>query len=489
MHEVLDFDGFEIEKPGHECGLVGIFSHKNPVELTFIGMHTLQHRGQTGAGMAVFDGDELFILKDNGLVTDVMKEEALRTLTFAAKGPTAIGHDRYSTSGKTGPKENARLAQPFGGKGANFALGHNGHIEGIGKMADALGYDIDGCESDSEGLTVLLDQVLEQRGDLVEAMHLVLPQIDSAYALVINEPNRLIGVRDRRGMRPLSIGRFADGGWALASETIAFDIMEAKFERHVEPGEIVIIDDDGLHSEHMDVQVDEKFCMFEYLYFAHPNSLLRGKNVYQVREQLGRTLGADYPVNADMVVGVQNSGALYARGYAHQTGIPEELALTKNPYINRTFIQDNQLTREQSVHLKQQPNRVMIEGKRLVVVDDSIVRGTTMTELVKMLYDAGATEVHGRIPCPPYRWPCFYGMDTQDITKLIANGKVLKEMEQEMGFTSLQFLGLERVLGVIDDDYHSREKTAQYLGPFCTACITGDYPTEVPITVGKKIIT
>ncbi len=445
-------------------------------------MQALQHRGQTGAGMAVFNGADLHIEKNSGLVTEALKDENLRVLMYQATGPALIGHDRYSTSGKTSSKENARLAQPFPAPSGRFALGHNGHMEGIGETAKRLGFDVSDCESDSESLTHLLDEMYQERGDLVEAIHVLLPTLEGAFNLVINEPNRLIGVRDPRGYRPLSIGKLPNGGTMLASETIAFDVVGAEFIRDVEPGEIIIVEQDGLRSEKLSAEPQESFCMFEYIYFSHPNSLLLGRNVYKVREQLGRLLGADHPVEADMVVGVQNSGALYARGYSHQTGIPEELAITKNPYINRTFIEGNQMTRVQSVRLKHQPNRSMIDGKRIVLVDDSIVRGTTTKQLVSSVRDMGAAEVHVRIPSPPYAWPCYFGMDTHDVGQLIAHKKSIEEIREYIGADSLEFLSLERVIEGIESQ---NDKSEQHIGALCMSCMTGIYPTEVPVTLSK----
>lgn len=466
------------DKPHEECGLFGIYSHeKDAVFKTYVGMHALQHRGQTGAGMAVFNGDELHVEKDNGEVEKAMTDERLRTLAFQATSPAIIGHDRYSTSGKTDAKENARLAQPFGAASGNFALGHNGNIENISRFAARLGIDISGCESDSESLTCMLDEISEQRGDLIEALHIVLPKIEGSYSLVLNQPDRLIGVRDPWGFRPLSIGK-RGSEYVLASETVALDMVDATLVWDVEPGEIVIIDEQGIRSERLGRQEDERFCYFEYIYFAHPNSLLHGKNVYQMRERLGRALGAHHPVDADIVVGVQNSGAPYARGYAHQTGIQEVLALTKNPYITRTFIQDNQLTRDQSVKLKHQPNRFLIEGNRVVLVDDSIVRGTTMRVLVDLLRKNGAREVHVRIPSPPYASPCFWGMDTKKPAELIGHGKTPEEIQSLIGADSLEFLELDHVLEVLDNGFARRNKTASRMGPFCVSCATGESPIQ-----------
>jgi len=464
---------------------MGIYSDDpDRVNLVFYGMHALQGRGQTGAGMAVFNGEQLYIEKDNGLVLEVLGNNRLNTLAHQATGPAVIGHDRYSTSGKTSSKENARLAQPFGALSERFALGHNGHLEYIGLIAHELGYDTSECESDSECLTFVLDKMSEETGDVVESLKQLMPMLEGACTLLISEPDRLIGARDLRGYRPLSIGQMPDGSYVLASETIAFDVIGATFVRDVEPGEIIVVDKDGLHSEKLASDKPESFCLFEYVYFAHPNSVLRGRDVYQTREQLGRLLGIEHPVEADMVVGVQNSGAPYARGYAHQTGLQEDLAITKDQYIARTFIQDNQMTREQSVRLKHQPNRGMIEGKRVVLVDDSIVRGTTMRELISAVRSKGAREVHVRIPSPPYAWPCYYGMDTRDPDQLLGYGRSVKEIRSYIGADSLEFLSLERILASIDPG--EEDSSGKRIGTLCVSCMTGEYPTEVPITMSRR---
>jgi amidophosphoribosyltransferase len=457
----------------------GIYSNgPNNVALTYLGIQALQTRGQTAAGIAVFNGDQLYIGKGTGLVTEAIQGFQLQTLMHESNGPTVIGQDRYATSGK----DNVRSAQPFGGKSERFALGHNGHISGIFEKAKQLGYNPYGCENDSECLTFLIDEFTAARGDLVEALHLVLPNLGGAYSLVLNEPNRLIGVRDPNGYRPLSIGTLQDGGTVLASETHALDAVGADFLRDVNPGEVVIIDEDGIHSEQLAAKVDERFCMFEYIYFAHPNSILRGRSVYAIRQQLGRFLAMDHPVDADMVIGIQNSGAIYAKGYSQQSGIPEELAITKNPYSIRTFIHGDPVTRAEAVRLKHSPNRALINGQRLIINDDSIVRATTAKALVANVRQMGAKEVHLRIPSPPYAFPCYYGMDTHDPNQLIAYNMSVPEICEYIGADSLEYLSLERTIEAINSVPSSDEAT-KYGAKLCVSCMTGEYPTEVPITL------
>lgn len=478
----------EVGKPGEACGLVGVYStEKDGVEKVFIGMQALQHRGQSGAGMLIYCEDGMaFGPKGSGLVSDVITENVYRALEYNEYGPAVIGHDRYATSGVDNGNS-GRLAQPIVAPSKEFGLGHNGHIENIGTIAEQLGYDVSDADSDSIALTNLIDRVrIKNECDLLDALQTVLPHLEGAASIIINDSERLIAARDRFGFRPLSIGTIDDNKYMIASETVAFDMAGATFLRDIEPGEIVCIDGNGLQSTFATKEADNNLCSFEYVYFAHPNSYIRGKNVYQVREKLGELLGERFPVDADIVVGVQNSGAPYARGFAHSSGINEELALTKNTYVNRTFIKDRHLTREQSVLLKHQPNRALVEGQRIVLVDDSIVRGTTMKTIVKLLRNMGALEIHVRIPSPPYAWPCFYGMDTRDTSTLLAFDLNKEEMADYLCADSLEFLGVEDVLSVVDDSSPSKEIGGK-LGSLCMACMTGDYPTDIPLDlIGKK---
>jgi len=481
----------EVGKPGEACGLVGVYSNdRDGVEKVFVGMQALQHRGQSGAGMLIFCEDGMaFGPKGKGLVGEVITDNIYRALDFNQYGPATIGHDRYATSGLENGNA-GQLAQPIVAPSKEFGVAHNGHIENIAKIAECFSCDVTETKSDSEALTKLIDHVrANNKGDLLKAVKKVMPHIDGAASLVMSDKERLIAVRDRFGFRPLSIGKLEGkkNKYMVASETIAFDMAGANFVRDIEPGEMVSIDKNGLHSYFFSKETEDQLCSFEYVYFAHPNSNIRGKNVYQVREKLGELLGERYPVGADIVVGVQNSGAPYARGFAHKAGIYEELALTKNPYVNRTFIKDRQMTREQSVLLKHQPNRALVEGKKIVLVDDSIVRGTTMKTIVQLLRNMGAVEIHTRIPSPPYAWPCFYGMDTRDTSMLLAYDKTKEEMADYLGVDTLEFLGVDDVLSVLDGLNSTAEQRAKGIGSLCMACMTGNYPTEIPVDlIGKK---
>jgi amidophosphoribosyltransferase len=494
--ESIPNHSIELEKPGDACGVVGIYdpeaTGKELVSLMYRGIFALQGRGQTGAGAAVFDGMSMHIEKDSGLVTEALPNERLRTLETQSKSPTIIGHVLYSTSGETDKKRNARLAHPFGAMSNTFALAHNGNIDMdmVRSVAHRMSYDIDDCVSDTESITFMLDELLQEHGDLLDAMHILLPQLEGAYSMVINEPDRLIGVRDPRGYRPLSIGQLPSGGMVLASESIAFDTMGAQFVRDVEPGEIVTIDKEGLHSERLWPKPDETLCLFEHFYLAHEGSILRGKSVFKVREQLGKFMAIDHPVDADVIVGIQNSGDIYAQAYAEQLGIPKKPGVVNNKYINRTFILDSQLSRQEAVQLKHQPSRVILEGQRVVLVDDSVIRGTTMRELVKMVYGAGAKEVHVRIPSPMYISPCYYGMDTKRPDELISRNKTLEETREYFGCDSLAFISIDRALEAVNTVEPVRgygyDEAVLRLSKFCLSCMTGEYPTAVPVTINTK---
>lgn len=480
----------EVGKPGEACGLVGVYSNDHDgVENVFVGMQALQHRGQSGAGLLIFCEDGMaYGAKGGGLVGDVITENVYRSLEHNEYGPATIGHDRYATSGVDNG-DAGRLAQPIVAPSKEFGLGHNGHIENITRIAECFRCDVDEAKTDSEALTMLIDHVRSNnKGNIIKALKKVMPHIDGAASLVISDKDQLIAVRDRYGFRPLSIGRIngQKNKYMIASETIAFDMAGATFMRDIEPGEIIAINKEGMHSSFITEETEDNLCSFEYIYFAHPNSNIRGKNVYKVREKLGELLGERHPTDADIVVGVQNSGAPYARGYAHKTGVYEELALTKNTYVNRTFIKDRHLTREQSVLLKHQPNRDLVEGKRIVLVDDSIVRGTTMKTIVSLLKDMGASEVHVRIPSPPYVWPCFYGMDTRDTSMLLAHDKTKEEMADYLSVDSLEFLGVDDVVSVLDGQNGASKHQAKGIGSLCMACMTGDYPTDVPVDLLAK---
>lgn len=468
MSEVLD--DFEFDKPREACGVVGIYSsNQQHTHDAFKALSMLQHRGQDSAGMAVWsDPHEQFLIEQQlGLVDDVFRDKG-KVLGQLSTSPLVIAHTRYSTSGS-----GIETTQPIG----NHALAHNGHIEFLEEAATKHNVNISSAPSDSAGLSILVDHLADETGDVVKALQILLPDVDGAYSLVLGEAGkRLIGVRDRHGFRPLSIGRLKDGGYLLASETVAMDVLQATFIRDVLPGEIVIIDETGIHSEMQDVVIDPKICSFEFAYFARPDSDVQGQNVHLARERMGKLLAIDHPVDVDLVIGVPDSGLSAGKGYARELGVPDELGITKSRYVTRTFIKDNQLSREEAVRMKFNPNKAVVAGKRIAIVDDSIVRGTTQRELIQMLRFAGAAEVHVRIPSPPYKWSCIYGMDTGRPEELLAYQRSVEEMRDYIGADSLQFLSPGRM----------EEAIGLELGKICTACTTGIYPTEVPLSLSQR---
>jgi amidophosphoribosyltransferase len=443
--------------------------------LVYDGLYALQHRGQESAGMAVSDGNEIVVVKDMGLVTNVFNEYKLAGL----EGDLACGHTRYSTSGSS----SWHNAQPVYRSltSTSFALGHNGNVTNTEALAREAGMLPGVVTSDSDLIAELLARYLEATPGttLTEALEVVLPRLEGAFSLVIIDQEQLIGVRDPNGFRPLCLG-WVDGGMVLASETPALDIIGAHFVRELDPGEVLVIDPTGQQSLHPfpAERVNPSLCLFEFVYLARPDSRLYGRELHGVRQRLGELLADQSPVAADMVMGVPDSAIPAAEGYARRSGIPYGQGLVKNRYIGRTFIAPDQRTRDQGVRRKLNPLRSSIEGKRLVVVDDSIVRGTTTRAVVRMLRDAGAAEVHLRISSPPYRWPCFYGLDTGTRAELIAANMEVGEICEYVNADSLAYLSLESLIAAID---------APGAG-FCTACLTGKYPVEVPITLSKGVL-
>ncbi|HXW39059.1 MAG TPA: amidophosphoribosyltransferase [Acidimicrobiales bacterium] len=462
------------------CGVFGVYAPGRPVaHLTFDGLYALQHRGQESAGMAVSDGDVITVMKEMGLVTAVFDERKLSGL----RGHLAIGHTRYSTAGSS----DWRHAQPvFRGVGrAGFGLAHNGNLTNTEALGEKAGMLPGLASSDSDLVAELLaqaypaDDPLRPSGpdDLERALDAVLPDLQGAFSLVLLDADRVIGVRDPNGFRPLCLGRLeatADwtAGWVLASESPALDVIGATFIRELEPGEMVVLDAGGVRScrPFSDSRVDPKLCIFEFVYFARPDATLYGNEVHGARRRMGRLLATQEPVDADMVMGIPDSGVPAAEGYAFESGIPYGQGLVKNRYIGRTFIAPTQAERSTGVRRKLNPLRENIVGKRLVVVDDSIVRGTTNRGMVRMLREAGATEVHLRISSPPFQWPCFYGIDTPDRSELLAATMTRPEMAEYLNVDSLDYLTLEHLFEAVN---------APGAG-FCDACMTGDYPVAVP---------
>ncbi len=464
--------------PREECGVFGVWSPGEAVaKLTYYGLFALQHRGQEAAGIAVSDGTTVVVYKDLGLVAQVFDEPTLDTL----RGHIAIGHTRYSTTG-SGTWENAQPSFRSTGQGGGIALGHNGNLTNTAELA-RLVRRIQGANRDGMGATTdsdLVTSLLAARPDLsLEAAALeVLPQLQGAFSLVFMDENTLYAARDGHGVHPLVLGKL-ERGWAVASETAALDIVGASFVREVEPGELLAIDEHGVRS-HRFVAATPHVCLFEYVYLARPDTTIHGRSVHATRVEVGRTLARESPADADLVIPVPESGTPAAVGFAEASGIPYGLGLVKNAYVGRTFIQPSQTIRQLGIRLKLNPLPEVIRGKKLVVVDDSIVRGNTQRALVRMLREAGATEVHVRISSPPVSWPCFYGIDFASKAELIASGLTVSDICASIGADSLAYVSLE---GLVAASHQARPT-------LCTACFTGDYPIPLPDVdpVGKHIL-
>jgi len=476
------------DDPKEECGVFGVWAPGEQVaKLTYYGLFALQHRGQEAAGIAVADGSQVLVFKDLGLVSQVFDEPTLA----AMEGHVAIGHCRYSTTGST-TWENAQPVFRNTAAGTGVALGHNGNLVNTTELAArarAAGLintrGAATATTDSDILGALLahgaaDSTLEQA-----ALDL-LPTVRGAFCLTWMDENTLYAARDPHGVRPLSLGRL-DRGWVVASETAALDIVGASFVRDIEPGELLAIDADGVRSTRF-ANPTPKGCVFEYVYLARPDSIIGGRSVHGTRVDIGRRLAAEKPVEADLVIGVPESGTPAAVGYAQGSGIPYGQGLMKNAYVGRTFIQPSQTIRQLGIRLKLNPLKEVIRGKRLIVVDDSIVRGNTQRALIRMLREAGAVEVHVRIASPPVKWPCFYGIDFATPAELIANAASIGADEEDM------VEGVRRAIGADSLGYISRQgmiaATEQPATRLCTACFDGNYPIELPgeSALGKNVI-
>lgn len=454
------------DSPREACGLFGVYAPGEDVaRLTYFGLFALQHRGQESAGIAVSDGVRIRAYKDLGLVTRVFTEPVLQSL----QGYIAVGHTRYSTTGSS----TLRNVQPItcSTEQGNIAVAHNGNLVNAHTLRAQLEAEGEQFEStnDSEVIVRLIAHALEQEDDIVNAIRAMMRQVEGAYSLAILTPTRLIAVRDPFGVRPLALGRLGEA-WVLASETCAFPPIGAVHVRDVLPGEIVVIDENGLRSYEGISDTHEALCMFELIYFARPDSHLYGRLLYEVRRRMGRILAQEHPVDADLVIPVPDSGVPAAVGYAAESGIPYGDGLIKNRYAPRTFIQPDQRLREQSVRLKLTPLREVIAGKRLVVVDDSIVRGTTTRQIVRLLFEAGAREVHMRITAPPIRFPCHYGIDMATQRELVAAHHTVDDVRRQIGATTLGYLSVEGLLQAAGQPRHR----------FCLACFNGEYPIPVP---------
>ena len=471
----------EEDSPREECGVFGVWAPGEEVaKLAYFGLFALQHRGQEAAGIAVSDGRQVVVFKDLGLVSQVFDEQTLISL----RGHLAVGHTRYSTTGST-TWENAQPTFRTTATGSGLALGHNGNLVNTAELRDEVNARtarpgaanrVSGT-TDSDLICELLAATSADIG-LEEAAIRLLPRVRGAFSLVFSDEQTLFAARDPYGVRPLVLGRL-ERGWVVASETAALDIVGASFVREVEPGELLAIDENGLRSSRF-AAPEPKGCVFEYVYLARPDTTIAGRSVHAARVAIGRQVAEEFPVEADLVIPVPESGTPAAIGFAQASGIPYGQGLVKNAYVGRTFIQPSQTIRQLGIRLKLNPLREVIRGKRLVVVDDSIVRGNTQRALVRMLREAGAVEVHVRIASPPVRWPCFYGIDFASRAELVAGDLDLDGVRRSIGADSLGYVSLDGLV----------KATEQPASRLCAACFDGKYPIPLPddAQLGKHLL-
>ena len=469
----LSHDLLPGEKPPQdECGVFGVWAPGEEVaRLTYFGIYALQHRGQESAGIAASNGHQILVYKDMGLVSQVFDDRTLSAL----QGHIAVGHVRYATTGASSWENAQPTLGPVGA--GTVALGHNGNLTNTRHLMNLVreqsGQDLSGelgrgSSTDTAVITALLAGAPGAANESLEQTAMeVLPQLDGAFSLVFMDEHSLYAARDRHGFRPLVLGRL-QRGWAIASETAALDIVGATFVREVEPGELVVVDSEGLRSQRF-ADSDPRGCVFEYVYLARPDTQIAGRSVNAARTEMGRVLAREHPADADLVIPTPDSGTPAAIGYAQESGLPFAQGLVKNAYVGRTFIEPTDTIRQLGIRLKLNPLREVIAGKRLVVVDDSIVRGNTQRALVRMLREAGAAEIHVRISSPPVKWPCFYGIDFATRAELIANGLSIEEIRASVGADSLGYISTEGMV----------EASAVPAQRLCTACFTGQYPGPV----------
>lgn len=462
------------DRPEEACGVIAVYAPGEDVaRLTYFGLHALQHRGQESAGIAVGDGETVMVTKDLGLVSQVFQESDLDSLP----GNLAMGHTRYSTTGSSTSWENAQPHLSAIGHQV-IALAHNGNLVNTTELRDQLKAG-NGARfrstTDSEVIATLVGHYTQQHNSIRAGIRETMTLIRGAYAVVLITEEAVYAFRDPYGIRPLVLGKLDGVGYAVSSETCGLDIMGAEFIRDIAPGEMIRISEKGLEAEQAVPAEQVSLCMFEMIYFARPDSVMNDCTIYEARRRMGERLAAEAPVEADMVMGVPDSGIPAAVGYAQGSGIPFGEGLVKNRYVGRTFISPNDRLRQQGIRLKLNPLRHAIEGKRLVVTDDSIVRGNTSRKLVQLLRDAGATEVHMRITSPPVGWPCFFGIDTDTQEQLIASNHSIEEIREFIGADSLAYLSQEGMV----------ESTGAPSGHYCMGCFNGNYPIEIPESVRK----
>ena len=457
----------DIEDVFHEeCAIFGIFGHADAASLAVLGLHALQHRGQEASGIVTFNNGSFIAERHKGLVGDIFGGRN-RSRVDGLKGHSAVGHNRYSTAGGSGERNIQPMFADLAGGG--LAIAHNGNLTNARGLREELVKEgaIFQSTSDTE---VILHLAARSKGAMVERLIDALRQVEGAYSLVGLTSKKLIGVRDPYGVRPLVMGKVGEA-YILASETCALDIIGAEFVRDIEPGEMVIITKDGIESLHPFARHAQRFCVFEYIYFARPDSNVEGRNVYEARKRIGEELAEEKPVAADLVVPVPDSGVPAALGYAEASGIPFEFGIIRNHYVGRTFIEPSQGIRDFGVRRKHNPNRAILAGKRVVLIDDSIVRGTTSKKIVQMMRDAGAAEVHFRVASPPTTHSCFYGVDTPYTDDLLAHRMDVEAMRDYIGADSLAFVSMNGLYRAMGETGRDAKKPR-----FCDACFSGDYP-------------
>ncbi len=461
-------DPFDDDKPHEECGIFGVFGNDDAAAHTVLGLHALQHRGQEAAGIVSFDGQHFHNQRARGRVGDTFNsEEVLGQLP----GDSAIGHVRYATTGETAMRNVQPLFADFAFGG--LAVAHNGNLTNARALRTDLVKSGHLFQSTTDTEVIIQLIATSRRATVVERLADALSQVEGAYSLVLLSRKKVIGVRDPLGVRPLVLGQL-DGAHILASETCALDIIGADFVRDIEPGEIVVLDQDGVHSVKPFPSFKKRFCIFEFIYFARPDSVVEGTSVYEARKRIGAELARESHIDADVIIPVPDSGVPAAIGYAAQAGVPFELGIIRNHYVGRTFIEPADHIRHLGVKLKHNPNRAELEGKRVILVDDSIVRGTTSTKIVEMVRNAGAVEIHMRVSSPPTMYSCFYGIDTPERGELLAAHNDVAAMAEIIGVDSLSFLsmdGLYRAMGEGGRDDRNPQ--------FCDACFSGAYPTQL----------
>jgi len=468
---------FDDDTLHEECGVFGVFNHPGAGALTVLGLHALQHRGQEAAGIVTYDGTQFIAERHPGLVGDVFGNNSPHVEKL--KGTNAVGHVRYSTTGGSATRNIQPMFADLAGGG--IAIAHNGNLTNARTLRAELVRDGAIFQSTSDTETIIHLVARSSYGPVVDRLIDALKRVEGAYSLVALTSKKLIGVRDPWGVRPLVLGDL-EGSPIITSETCALDIIGAHFVRDVKPGEMVVIDRDGLKSYFPFASQPKRFCIFEYIYFARPDSTVEGRNVYDARKQIGAELAKEAPAIADMVVPVPDSGVPAALGFSAESGLPFELGIIRNHYVGRTFIQPTDAVRHMGVRLKHNPNRAKLAGKRVILVDDSIVRGTTSKKIVQMVRDAGASQVHFRIASPPTTHSCFYGVDTPNKEDLLAHRMDVEEMRQYIGADSLAFITMDGLYRAMGESARNPVKPQ-----FCDACFSGAYPIDLTdVSGGRK---